>query len=396
MNAVAIGCLLASTLLGQDAARPLREVIDKEGWNQVWSSKLQGGVAAMALSPDGSMLAVGRLNGNTSLFDLDSGKDLGLLVAKKQPMPKNVFGLAYMGHIGMLRATSFSPDGKLLASGGVAGGVELWEPKGKKLKTVLPATKGEVFALAFTPDNKQVIAAGELKSIVQYDVASGKRLGTLFQVEGKPNANGPTALGAQAVAVSPNGKLAVTFSQTIDPAAIQAAKLGDLRFPTRLHIIDLATKKVSWSSPPEPKSAPVQLAFSGDSGEVIIACVNGTVEVFDLDLKKTGVTFQPKEAMLGRFAQAFKSFSRDASVLAVGGKDGKVEFWDVRKGLPFQKFDAHKEEVVAVAFSGDGLTLATATGFITPGFAPPNQDPFAGIQGEVKVWKYRPSANANP
>ncbi|WP_241245623.1 pentapeptide repeat-containing protein, partial [Candidatus Protofrankia datiscae] len=65
---------------------------------------------AIAFSPDGAALAVGRDDGTVRLSTIATGRQAGLLT----------------GHIGAVRAVTFSPDGSLLATGGDDGTVRLW------------------------------------------------------------------------------------------------------------------------------------------------------------------------------------------------------------------------------------------------------------------------------
>jgi WD40 repeat protein len=78
------------------------------------------GVAAVAFSPDGTLLAIARGDGIAALLDVASGRQVG----------------AFRVPSGSLQAVAFSEDGRLLATGGSDGSVRLW-----KVDTML---KGEL------------------------------------------------------------------------------------------------------------------------------------------------------------------------------------------------------------------------------------------------------------
>lgn len=74
--------------------------------------KLEGdsGLLPVSISPDGRLLAVGRVDGTTDIWNPADGKRIRVL----------------KGHQGSVACVGFSPDGKLLASGGEDGTVRLW------------------------------------------------------------------------------------------------------------------------------------------------------------------------------------------------------------------------------------------------------------------------------
>jgi WD40 repeat protein len=73
------------------------------------------------------------------LYETASGKELNQLVGDNQRAD----------------AVAFSPDGKLLITGGWDSMIRLWEPRtGKKIREM--KEHEELFALAFTPDGSGV------------------------------------------------------------------------------------------------------------------------------------------------------------------------------------------------------------------------------------------------
>ena len=63
------------------------------------------------------------------------------------------------------------------------------------------------------------------------------------------------------------------------------------------------------------------------------------------------------------------AFSPDGKVIASGGGDGLVKFWDVATGQELFTLTGHRQYVTTLAFSADGKQLASA-----------------GWDGKVRVW----------
>ena len=114
-------------------------------------------LGAVAISPDGSRVAVAPVNAPPELWDVASAQRRALLVSP----------------FGGSNALDFSPDGTRLASADEDAGIRLYDAEGVLRSTVddLPL---ESFALTFTPDGKQLVLGGADKRVTVLDGLTGR------------------------------------------------------------------------------------------------------------------------------------------------------------------------------------------------------------------------------
>ena len=147
---------------------------------------------SIAFSPNGRILASGGFDGVVRLRDavnLNTGISLHIL----------------RGHKGAISSIAFSPDGKTIASGSWDKSVRLWDMETGKHLHILKGHKERVWCVAFSPDGK-TIAVGHWGGVRLWDVNTGERLRELNQ-QRIDKADTATVCS---VAFSPDGKTIVT------------------------------------------------------------------------------------------------------------------------------------------------------------------------------------------
>lgn len=87
-------------------------------------------------------------------------------------------------HRGRLRAMALSPNGKLLATGGQDATIRLWDAATGKLVRILVAHDYHVDSLSWSPDGKLLASAGTFdKTVRLWDAASGLLLRTFTELK---------------------------------------------------------------------------------------------------------------------------------------------------------------------------------------------------------------------
>ncbi|MFB2891319.1 CHAT domain-containing protein [Aerosakkonemataceae cyanobacterium BLCC-F50] len=270
-------------------------------------------VTGVSFSPDGKLLATGSRDKTVKLWDTTTGKQIKTLT----------------GHKNWVNAVSFSPNGKLLATGSQDNTVKLWDiTTGKEIKTLTGHTNC-VWGVSFSPDGKLLASGSDDKTVKLWDTSTGKEIKTLTGHTDK----------VWGVSFSPDGKLLATGSSD------QTVKLWDTSTGKEIKTLTGHTTGV------------YPVSFSPNGKLLATGSADKTVKLWDT------TTGKQIKTLSGHTNWVYGvSFSPNGKLLATGSADNTVKLWDTSTGKVIKTLSGHTNWVKAVSFSPDGQRLATGSG----------------------------------
>lgn len=284
-------------------------------------------VRAVAVSPDGKVVAAGRGN-QVHLFDGKKGDFLKTLVDAELKLADGAPAKA--AHVSLVESVAYSPDGKTLATGSF-GELTLWDLEKAAPRARVGGFADRVTALAFSPDGKLLAACGgaptEDGEVKVFDPATGD---LAFEVK---NGHSDTVFGA---AFSPDGKLLATC------AADKFVKVWEVPGGKLARSFEGHTQHV------------LGVGWTPDGKRLVSGAADNGVKVWDYEKgeKVRDIGGHSKQVTGVAFVGKTDQF-------LTGSGDASVRLWNAGNGGNVRQFGGAADFVYAVAASGDGEVVAS-------------------------------------
>ncbi|MCB0060838.1 MAG: NACHT domain-containing protein, partial [Caldilineaceae bacterium] len=283
-----------------------------------------GRVAALAISPDSQLLAVGANDGNIRLWQLRDGQLLCILG----------------GHQSTVVSVAFRPDGRqLVSSSGSHGTLYLWDVASGARLFSLSGHQGGVGVVTFSPDGTLIASGGHDGTIRLWDAQSGKPLAILEKHTDWVRALAFDPSGALLISSGLDQSCCYVWQRQVSQAGEKPADAAHYRCEGTL---DGHTMPV------------LSAAFSPNGALLATGSTDATVILWDV-LQRTAIATLPDQGGEVHFV----AFSPDGAVLAVNNRLTNINLWDVANRRLINVLHRHERQVWDIAISNDGKTLAS-------------------------------------
>ncbi len=268
-------------------------------------------INALAVSPDGRLIASGDCDGLLCLWDSRSGQPAQTLQSE-----------------GFVEQISFSPDGRFLAY----AGRDVHEAHVWNLETERPCDRLAIrtnFAVAFSPDGRHVAAGGfAYEPLRVWDWQTGQR-----------RHEWPDALRTRPINIawSPDARLLATARADGTVVLLDVDSGGVARTLTG-HTADVR-----------------RVAFSPDGQQLASTSFDNTLRIWDVASGAQRHIFRRPGEMMGGV-----NFSPDGRRIVVGGASA-VRVWDLTSGAGEAVRLGHRDYVCTVVFTPDGSRILSCS-----------------------------------
>lgn len=236
------------------------------------------------------------------------------------------------GHIANITALAFSPDGKVLASGGGRDSeIRLWNVEKGLLVRTLEGHTNPVFFVGFSSDGKILVSASDDKTIRIWNSENGRMVKSFD-------------IGVTALAISPDRRFFVSGSNN------GAISIWDIESGLRVKSLK------------DRPAAVTALTYSSDGNTIVSGTRNGIVDFWDLETAQAVNTIESDQDGTDSIL-----FFNNGQTLVTGKRNlRRVALWNNKTRDKKESNDAI-DDLEVVILSPDRTIIATRTGNVKAG-----------------------------
>ncbi|KAJ3082717.1 hypothetical protein HK102_001496 [Quaeritorhiza haematococci] len=312
------------------------------------------GVNAVAISPDNRLVVTGSTDTTAKVFDLTTGKEVRELcghtaslralaftpdgkqlvtvswdnTAKIWDMATGREVMTLYGHTDWVGTVAVSSDGRLIATGSNDVSAKIWDRRfGAMLKEFKGRHEGSVTAVAFSPDGRYLLTAGDDQMVRVCELETGQEVHALSGHKGM----------IFGLAVSPDSRYAVSG------CGDETAKVWDLQ-----------SGKEVWELRGH-SNVVFAVAFMPDGKQIVTVSLDRLAKLWDVETGKEVLALTDHTMAIDAVAA-----SSDGRTLVTGSWDGTAKVWgDLKVREESVEFQGHKDSIWAIAASPDGKYVVT-------------------------------------
>ncbi len=234
-----------------------------------------------------------------------------------------------LGHGGMVRAVTVSPDGRYALSGSFDFSAILWDFGEQEELAVLDAHEAPVNDVLFLNSSDRAVTASDDGSAIIWSLADPAKPVIQYRLTGHGHK-------VMAVAASPSGDMIATGGWD------KTARLWDVASGKELKVLKAGS----------PVNA---LVFSHNGRFLVMGGHDGKIRLWNVETGTFGPVLEGHAMGITRLAAS----PLDGRLLSAG-IDGTVRLWDMEAAKQLRKFEFHEKQAFTVAFSPDGKFAVSA------------------------------------
>ena len=305
---------------------------------------------------------------------------------------------------------AFSPDGRLIASGGGSeSALKLWDAATGAKLAELDAHKSHISSLDFSSDGSRLVTAGrEEDAAVVWNVPARRKIGLLrghtgpvHSVKFLPGTRRPvTASGDRSLRVWDADSQQELFRidhGAIHPRSLAVSPDGQLialatgaGTGAKVRIWSVQSREEVWEVPAHNRAN--GLAFSPDGKRLAAAAGHDLIRIWDVATREMVQAYP-----VVPIAAPHVAYNPDGTRIAAVSWDNSIALCDTAAGQPLLAFRGHKGQGQDVAFSPDGNLVALGTNanlvYVYRSSSQQGTITLPGHQGPVAELAFLPGSN---
>lgn len=301
-----------------------------------------GSIFSVAFSPDQKLLATGGSDGQIRIWQVSNGKQI----------------LAWQAHGDWIRCVTFSHDGKLIASGSNDSTIIIWDSKTGDCLKILRGHKDWVWSVSFVLGKHLLVSASSDHTAKVWSIDLGICIYTFNEPEDQVwsaafSNNGYTLATGSATSV----KLwNVWTRQCVKTFQDNATRVRSLSFsPDGKTLVGSSDDRIikTWDVDSGKclktlKSATTTRLWSvkySPDGQKLISGSADTIQIWNVEKGECLMTLQEPQHRARSI-----TCSPDGGIIAVGSDDQLIRLWDTKTGEPLRTLQGYTNRIWTIAF----------------------------------------------
>ena len=290
---------------------------EDEAWQKIFTDSEQDRIVrAVSFSLDGRFFAAGGDDETVKIWALDRGKSSKPIILK--------------GHGDIINSLSFSPNGQIIVTASHDGTIKLWKWQENKVITEDKKTfkNARVGSVRFSPDGKWIVAGSLEKGTVKLWQWNGQ------QLTGKKPFTGHSD-GVRTLSFSSDSKILASAGEDNIIKLWQLDGTPITKFIGHTNFV-------------------LGVSFSPDKQILASASQDNTVKFWQLDTQLKVISNS------NNFINSVSCSSHCDIIAAASEEDNKVKLWR-SDGTPIDILDGHTGRINNLSISSDGRKIASAS-----------------------------------